>query len=98
LGKDGVIALCVDDAGPELARLANELLLACYRPRFTVSIRTQIETVKKELREGFDVMVFDAETGQAKSVACRVDMYVDIIRSLARKPGRPARVLPLPRR
>ena len=69
LGNDGVIALCVDDAGPELARLTNELLLACYGPRFTVSIRTQIETVKKELREGFDVVVFDADTGQAKSVA-----------------------------
>jgi exonuclease SbcC len=68
LGNDGVIALCVDDAGPELARLTNELLLACYGPRFTVSIRTQIETVKKELREGFDVVVFDADTGQAKSV------------------------------
>ena len=68
LGNDGVIALCVDDAGPELARLTNELLLACYGPRFTVSIRTQVETAKKELREGFDVMVFDADTGQAKSV------------------------------
>jgi exonuclease SbcC len=68
LGNDGVIALCIDDAGPELARLGNELLLACYGPRFTLSIRTQVETVKKELREGFDVMVFDADTGQAKSV------------------------------
>jgi DNA repair protein SbcC/Rad50 len=68
LGNDGVIALCVDDAGPELARLTNELLLACYGPRFTVSIRTQAETVKRELREGFDVVVFDADTGQAKSV------------------------------
>jgi exonuclease SbcC len=68
LGNDGVIALCVDDAGPELARLTNELLLACYGSRFTVSIRTQVETAKKELREGFDVVVFDADTGQAKSV------------------------------
>jgi DNA repair protein SbcC/Rad50 len=68
LGNDGVIALCVDDAGPELGRLTNELLLACYGSRFTVSIRTQVETAKKELREGFDVVVFDADTGQAKSV------------------------------
>jgi exonuclease SbcC len=68
LGNDGVIGLCIDDAGPELARLANELLLACYGPRFTVSIRTQVPTVKNELREGFDVVVFDADTGQAKSV------------------------------
>ncbi len=68
LGNDGVIALCIDDAGPELALLANELLLACYGPRFTVTIRTQVETAKKELREGFDVVVFDADTGHAKSV------------------------------
>ena len=69
LGNDGVIALCVDDAGPDLARLTNDLLLACYGPRFTVSIHTQVETVKKKLREGFDVVVFDADTAQAKSVA-----------------------------
>jgi exonuclease SbcC len=68
LGNDGVIALCVDDAGPELGRLTNELLLACYGSRFTVSIRTQVETAKRELRAGFDVVVFDADTGQAKSV------------------------------
>lgn len=66
--NDGVIALCIDDAGPELARLTNELLLACYGPRFTVSIVTQVETAKKELREGFDVTVFDAQTGDSKSV------------------------------
>jgi DNA repair protein SbcC/Rad50 len=67
-GSDGVIALCIDDAGPELARLTNELLLACYGPRFTVSIVTQVETAKKELREGFDITVFDSHTGDAKSV------------------------------
>src|SRR5439155_591394 len=48
LGNDGVIALCVDDAGPDLARLTNDLLLACYGPRFTVSIHTRVETVKKK--------------------------------------------------
>jgi exonuclease SbcC len=69
LGPDGVIALCIDDAGPELSRLTNALLLACYGLRFTVSIRTQVETIKRELREGFDVIVFDAETGQSRSVA-----------------------------
>jgi DNA repair protein SbcC/Rad50 len=69
LSNDGVIALCIDDAGPTLASLTNELLLNCYGPRFTVSITTQVETAKKELREGFDVLVFDAETNQAKSVS-----------------------------
>ena len=68
LSNDGVIALCIDDAGPELARLTNELLLSCYGPRFTVSITTQVETAKKDLREGFDVIVFDADSGESKSV------------------------------
>jgi len=69
LGNDGVIALCIDDAGPTLASLTNELLLGCYGPRFTVSITTQVETAKKDLKEGFDVIVFDAETGASKSVS-----------------------------
>lgn len=69
LGNDGVIALCIDDAGPTLASLTNELLLGCYGPRFTVSITTQVETARKDLKEGFDVIVFDAETGASKSVA-----------------------------
>jgi exonuclease SbcC len=69
LSNDGIIALCIDDAGPALASLTNDLLLTCYGPRFTVSITTQVETAKKELREGFDVVVFDAETNQAKSMA-----------------------------
>ncbi|HQR20364.1 MAG TPA: DNA repair protein, partial [Burkholderiaceae bacterium] len=68
LGNDGVIALCIDDAGPALAQLTNELLQSCYGPRFTVSIRTQLEIAKGGQREGFDVMVFDALTGTAKSV------------------------------
>jgi exonuclease SbcC len=68
LGNDGVIALCVDDAGPALSALANDLLLACYGPRFTVSIRTLLETGKGEQKEGFDIVVHDGETGQSKSV------------------------------
>ncbi|HET9643050.1 MAG TPA: DNA repair protein [Burkholderiaceae bacterium] len=68
LGNDGVIALCIDDAGPTLASLANELLINCYGPRFTISITTQVETAKKDLKEGFDVVVFDAQTGASKSV------------------------------
>lgn len=69
MSNDGLIALSIDDAGPSLARLANDLLLACYGPRFTVSIRTQVETAKGELREGFDVVVNDAESGDSKSVS-----------------------------
>ncbi|MYM96455.1 DNA repair protein [Duganella vulcania] len=66
MGNDGLIALMIDDAGPELSSLANDLLLACYGPRFTLSIRTQVETAKGEAREGFDIVVHDAEAGQCK--------------------------------
>jgi exonuclease SbcC len=68
LSHDGVIALCIDDAGPTLGALANDLLLSCYGPRFTVAIHTLVETAKGQAREGFDIVVHDAESGQSKSV------------------------------
>ncbi len=68
MSNDGLIALSIDDAGPTLSGLANELLLACYGPRFSVSIKTQVETGKGEAREGFDIVVHDAESGGSKSV------------------------------
>jgi exonuclease SbcC len=68
LSNNGLIALAIDDAGPTLAGLANDLLLSCYGPRFTVSLLTQIETGKGEHREGFDILVHDGESGQSKRV------------------------------
>jgi len=68
LGNDGIIALSIDDAGPTLAAYCNDLLLSCYGPRFSVSIQTQAETAKGDLKETFDIRVFDGETGDDKSV------------------------------
>jgi len=68
LSNDGVIALDIDDAGPTLAGLVNELLLACYGRRLTLEIRTQVATARGEMREGFDIVVHDGATGEAKSV------------------------------
>jgi exonuclease SbcC len=68
MSNDGLIALSIDDSGPTLSRLANDLLLACYGPRFTISLKTLVETAKGEAREGFDVVVHDAESGESKSV------------------------------
>lgn len=68
MSNDGLIALAIDDAGPALSGLANDLLLACYGPRFTVSIRTLVETGKGEQREGFDIIVHDGESGESKSI------------------------------
>ncbi|WP_256081550.1 hypothetical protein [Massilia sp. YIM B04103] len=69
LGNEGIVALAIDDAGPELSALTNDLLNACYGPRFTVSITTQLETAKGEAREGFAITVHDAVRGTAKNVA-----------------------------
>lgn len=68
LGNDGIIALSIDDAGPELARLANDLLLSCYGVRFTISIQTQVQTAKGETKEGFEIMVHDANNGTSKPI------------------------------
>jgi exonuclease SbcC len=68
LGNDGVVALTIDDAGPALTNLVNELLLACYGMRFTVEIRTQRALASGEMREGFEILVHDADTDSTKSV------------------------------
>ena len=68
MSNDGLIALAIDDAGPALSGLANDLLLACYGPRFTVAIHTLVETGKGEQKEGFDIVVHDGESGESKSI------------------------------
>ncbi|MDV6320877.1 hypothetical protein, partial [Chromohalobacter sp. HP20-39] len=55
LGNDGVIALSIDDAGPEITKKVNDLLLACYGPRFTIGIHTQTELANGDKREGFEI-------------------------------------------
>ncbi|MBN3754233.1 SMC family ATPase [Paraburkholderia sp. Tr-20389] len=69
LGNDGVIALTIDDAGPALTDTVNRLLLACYGMRFTVEIRTQRALASGEMREGFEILVHDAEADSTKSVS-----------------------------
>lgn len=66
LGNDGVIALSIDDAGPALTRIVNDLLLACYGPRFTIAIQTQTTLANGEKREGFEIAVNDGENDSAK--------------------------------
>ncbi|OIO56462.1 MAG: hypothetical protein COX57_02255 [Alphaproteobacteria bacterium CG_4_10_14_0_2_um_filter_63_37] len=61
LGKDGIIALTIDDAGPQLSSLANDLLLRTFGPRFSLSIRTQREKADGDLAETFKIVVFDGE-------------------------------------
>ena len=67
-GNDGIVALAIDDAGPALSDLTNDLLMACYGPRFTVAIRTQAEKADGDMKETFDLIVYDAERGDEKSI------------------------------
>ncbi|MGH7460777.1 MAG: SMC family ATPase, partial [Longimicrobiales bacterium] len=66
LGNDGVIALSIDDAGPAITQIVNDLLLACYGPRFTIAILTQTELANGEKREGFAIDVMDADNDSTK--------------------------------
>lgn len=68
LGKDGVVALAIDDAGPSISSLTNDLLLDCYGPRFTVSFQTQTAKADGSLREDFAIMVFDGDRGDEKDL------------------------------
>jgi exonuclease SbcC len=67
LGNDGIIALEIDDAGPAIASIANELLRV-YDSPFSVRINTQEMTRAGKLKEGFDIPVFDANTNKSKSI------------------------------
>lgn len=69
LGNDGLVALTIDDAGPALTQTVNDLLLACYGPRFTVEIRTQRELANGDLREGFEILVHDGDNDSTKAVS-----------------------------
>ena len=63
-GRDGLQAVEIDAAGPELTDLANKLLHNCHGPRFSVSIDTAVLSAdgKREL-EGCSVRVLDTLNG-----------------------------------
>ncbi len=64
LGRDGVQALEIDAAGPEVSSTANELLHAGYGPRFSVSLETtKAKASGKGSKEVFNLRVIDTERG-----------------------------------
>lgn len=69
LGRDGIQALEIDAAGPELSSLTNELLTSCFGERFEVRFVTQIPKADgKGAKEVFDVAVIDHDRGREGSV------------------------------
>lgn len=68
LGNDGCVALSIDDSGPEIAAICNNLLMDCFEGRFVVRLDTQSETKTGMMKETFDVKVFDGHRGTEKSL------------------------------
>lgn len=66
--NDGIVALELDDSLPSIAAICNDLLSACYGSRFTIRMDTQSARVDGSLKEDFDIVVFDSETGDERSV------------------------------
>jgi DNA repair protein SbcC/Rad50 len=65
LGRDGIQALEIDAAGPELSDLTNELLRSCFGERFEVRFVTQaLKADGKAQKEVFDVAVTDHDRGR----------------------------------
>lgn len=65
LGRDGLQAMVIDGAIPEVNRVTNDLLHEAFGSRFTIDVRTQSSDAKgKRLLETLDVWVID--TGDAE--------------------------------
>jgi exonuclease SbcC len=58
-GKDGIPALELDAAGPEVSRIANELLASTFGARFQIAFETvRLSRDKKKQIETFEIRVF----------------------------------------
>ena len=66
LGTDGIIAMQIDDAGPSIAALANQLLEDCYGGRFQIALVTQAQTATGIQKEAFLIQVEDTQRGESK--------------------------------
>ena len=71
-GRDGVPALEIDAAGPEVSGLINDLLAEVFGRRFSVQLRTvRAAGAGKKQKEVFDLQVLDGARGGAARAASR---------------------------
>jgi exonuclease SbcC len=65
LGRDGLQALEIDGAIPEINTIANDLLSSCHGSRFTVDIRAErLHSDGKTSLEGLELRVIDTVRGR----------------------------------
>jgi exonuclease SbcC len=68
--RDGLPVLEIDAAGPTVSAYTNDLLAACFGPRFTVELVTQVAKADgKGTREDFTVRVYDNQRGGDRDIA-----------------------------
>lgn len=67
-GNSGIIALEIDDSGSGISAIANELLASCYGSRFSIRFDTQQQKQDGDMKEVFDVIVYDAEIDESRSL------------------------------
>ncbi|MCW5893319.1 MAG: hypothetical protein KIT14_22625 [bacterium] len=66
LGRDGVQALEIANAGPAVQAHANNLLMVAGWGRFQLSIETTVPTKdRKKMKEVFEIRILDAEADRA---------------------------------
>lgn len=68
LAPEGVQAFEIAAAGPGVAAIANDLLRACYGPRFTLELPTLRELKKGGFEDDFGPRVFDSSSGRWNSL------------------------------
>jgi len=61
LGRNGVQAMEIDVAGPEVTRRINDLLHGCFGTRWTVLVDTQRENDDGDAVDGLPILVTDSE-------------------------------------
>lgn len=66
LSTNGIIAMTIDDAGPQISAICNSLLDECYGGRFVVRLSTQVETATGIQKESFEIHVEDTLRGESK--------------------------------
>lgn len=61
LGRGGLPDLEIDHAGPDISARANALMTACFGPRFTLQLVTQVPKADGGMKDEFTVQVLDNE-------------------------------------
>lgn len=65
-GAKGLQALAIDEAGPAIETIANEILAASFEGRFTISVQTQVDKASGDgVKETLQILVTDTKRSGA---------------------------------